>query len=807
VTAALPPPGFLSRGDLPRQVAAELHDAGLAVVQGPAGSGATWIARAAAAEFGAPLVFVQAGLRSGLYDLAAPLGLTDDPTLLRGPRDAAVDAVLDRLRRRPVLWLIDDLDAGVGDGDLDLLLAAIDAGELAGTGSAVLVTTHTDLAVPRRPVHPLPPLSEADAATLAGQPVPPAWRRRPLALRLLPAGVDLLPGPPVAAAVGAATAGLSRDARELLGTAAAVGHSISREVLLEAAATDDDALLDVLLNAGLLIHDAGVRCPRGVAAEVLASAEQRLPGWRPATARLRVAGGWLRDGVATGAHHDLVAAEPARMALRLAARAGDGRFATQAALHGGATAAADAAGALRPLREDLRLVFEAPAEDLPALDAARLAFALARCHGALQEHGAAGRVLAAGLPAAEVADDPELLRSMHTALGARLLQSGDPREALPHLRAARALARGPAAESDAENLLAAAALKLGRLDEAERRYDRALTLAEGADDARRAASRRAGLAAVLLKRGRLRDAHEAIAAAADQAEALGDAAGLAHRRLNEALVQSLRGDPRAASRTLHQLVTSGAPLAPRTAARMHTLRAGLRRLAGDLDGAGRDLAAAAEATPADGDREAEADRLAEQGRVAATAGRWVEAVEAFDAAIAAEPPGDPVGHAARTLERIAAAAWADADASEPLPSARDVRALVTAIPEEPLLPARLAAEQRQTEIELLRATTEGTAPLFALRRVRQLRHRCEADPDRLDCGEPALRLLEAWADRLCGGTDEARALAQRAALDGATAGLATVAAQAEVLLGRPPPAWSGPARLLTRLLSPGLRSV
>ena len=162
------PPGedWIPRGDAVDRTLEDLAARGAAVLQGPPGSGTSALAAAVAARWEGAVAWKRAGLFGDLADLARPLWGDDPPAALQqAPVEAAVDAVLGRLRAGRLLWVLDDFDdalepppgpASPRDPDVGVLLAALEAGALAASGAAVLVVTRRSPRGRRCPPRPPP---------------------------------------------------------------------------------------------------------------------------------------------------------------------------------------------------------------------------------------------------------------------------------------------------------------------------------------------------------------------------------------------------------------------------------------------------------------------------------------------------------------------------------------------------------------------------------------------------------------------------------------------------------------------------
>jgi tetratricopeptide (TPR) repeat protein len=835
------PPGadHVPRGETASLAIEDVKRDGVAVLQGPAGSGTTSIAAAAAAQWVGPVAWKRPGLFVHLADIARPLWPEEAPSALQqAPVDDAVSAIIERLSATRTLWVLDDFDDALEpppgpavprDPDVGVLFAALESRALAGSGAGVLVVsrrTPRGLSTPSRPV---PPLSLDAAAILAGRDVSgldPAWRRRPAALVLLP---SLPPGvsAPVAGAapfdelLEAIANTLDETTSTVLLAAAMAVHPVGLIALFSATGLPRDHVaraIATLTNLRLLvIQGAGRRCPRHVAEAAVTVLPDRLPGVLRDPLLGRLSAFHLRQG--DGAGRGWTSADPAitsRLSLRLSARAGYPQMAVNTALYAGHVAVMERFGAWRHLRDDLGIGLARRTDDLSPQDEARARLARAMAAARVQDHAVVDYELPRAVGPARKSGDGELLRSIHTRLAGRILLAGDPNDAIPHLHEALALARragDKAGQSDLFATLAGVSLHQGEIEAADRHFRHAREAAEDAQDPRRAARASAGLGGVAMGRGELRKAELLLQAAADAARDLDDAVGEASRRGNVALVRAQRGDQRGAMKAIRQGMAVDVDH-PRSRARLLCLRAELRRLAGDIAGAHADLDAAHPAVQSGGDRGLVAELRAGRAACLFVQGNWDEAVQShIDATRALGRSVQPAERAASELARWNVEGWraaaalleGDRDAlSTVLDAARRTTALLATVAESPLRPRRIAAELRSHETALLAATVAGTAPMGALRRLEALHVDAAADPERIDDGEPAIRTAWTWALRLCRAHDKADKAARRAALDAGLASLATVRGQALVFAGRIDelPAWHAPALLLAEFFPP-----
>ncbi|MCP4873810.1 MAG: tetratricopeptide repeat protein [Proteobacteria bacterium] len=819
---------FLSRGAVDEAVAEDLRTLGVAVVQGPAGSGTSWLAMAAARRWDGPVTWIRPGLWIHLHDLIAPLWAGSTPDVVQqGTAGGLVDAILSRLSHERRLLVIDDLDeimtpttgpARIRDHELGLLLGALDAGALRspafGHGGVLLATRRTPpgLDVPSRPV---PPLSPEDGRLLAGEaPFPDAWLRRPAALtlaRFVPPDADPIeddaPWPGLVRAL--AVAHLKREEQELLLGLAVVRNPAPAQAIAEMVDFPREWVDDVLLklmNLGLAEQRAeGWRCSRHVAAGAREVLPAMLPGVLPLALQARLGGWYIRTGQGFG--EGWTSAEPtrsSRLGLRYAAAAKHDVMALTFALHGGTSPLLERFRAWRALRDDLGLALALGPADRPPEELGAGWIAQARAAMAISDHGTAEGALRHALPLAEEASDPVLLRQVHGHLARRSLLAGSPAQAGTHLRSALALTTDPVGRCDLHNQLGVLALQTGDLEAAEHAFAASLQLAEQVDDPRRRGSRTAGLAGVRLYRGSLTEAGQLLRDAVAIGREVGDDDGVAHRLGNLVLVELLRGDINAGRRALRDLAAVGGGPSDRSRCRFLSLRAGMRRAAGDLDGASGDLAEASTQASDAGDRELVADLAGSAGHITRIAGHFDAAAGAFDRALGATAEGvDPALRASRTIDRENAAAWAAAKnrATSPLLAAgRALGEALREIPPRPFFPRHLTAAIQAAEGQLLGAMLAGTTPIGQMRQLQRLLDVASDDPERASTGEPAARACLAWAMKACGRHEESKVQAERARMDARIQGLATIEGRCAVLLGEEPPPWHGQARLLAELL-------
>jgi len=829
------PPLRLPRGKLCQQVLEDLSERGVAVLQGPGGSGTSWAAWELAENWQGPVAWVRAGMWLHLADLARPLWPGEAPSVLqRGPSEQFVEAILAQLQGSSGLLVLDDLDpcfssgvAGVPDPELRLLLAALEAGELADSGAGVLITAHRGPRALSVPLRLLPALSRAGAEKIAGRScasLPSAWLRRPGALALLPhlpAGAALPedashPWPELLTSL--ADTRLGEADQEVLLTLALARRTTSSLAISAAGGLRKSEVEGCLQRlAGLSLAERvgeSWRCSRYIASAARRLLPARLPGVLPIALMQRLGGYYLRVGQDHGhTWESMDQAATARIGLRYAVAAGDGRMALQAALHGGAMRVAHSLHAWRSMRDDLRLALSVPAPELDQEDIARACLSLADAAARIGDHDTTGPALVRALPHAQAAGDPDLVRNIHTRLARHLLLTGSSRQSLEHLKAAllgAVRAGDTRARCDLLGMSGSLHLQGGRLTKAQRDFESSLALALALDDQRRAASRRAGLGGVLIYRGRLRDAEAQLRMAADQARECGDLTGLSHRLLNQSLVRSLRGDIRGAMASVAEAAAQLPAGQPRLEARLLSLRGNLRRLAGDLSGAALDLDQSLDAATAAGDRDAVVEILGAQGHWHRCFGNFQQACQLFEEVLdSVSEEREDAFLAAREGDLWNATCWEVAHRqfegdsnlmSELVLASENLQACQLRIPEEPFRVRYVTSALQLLEAQLLAATLSGVAPLAQAYRIEQLLGEDERDNELVDTGSPALRALYAWALLLCARPDQAREEAERAALDAGMCGLATVRERAQVLLGEQPEPWNGQAVLLQQLL-------
>ncbi|MBJ93442.1 MAG: hypothetical protein CMP23_03105 [Rickettsiales bacterium] len=768
-------------------------------------------------------------------DLLRPLWTGAAPAALyQGSCERLVDSVLSTLRSEGKLLILDDLDpcftsgaAGVPDAELRLLLAALEAGELADSGAAVLITAHHGPAGLSVPVRPLPPLTPSQATAIAGRSVTqlaPIWLRRPGALALLRALPERFR--------------LPSDRSQLWGTLLTA--------LLETLPAEDEETLLILALARQPTPAAAVAASGSLHINAATGSLQRLEGkglieavgcyWRcarsigSASRRLiperqillqknallqRLAGYFLRElNPSVPNRTELEDNSSARLGLRYAVAAGDGRMALQGALHGGTLRAAQQLSAWRPIRDDLTLALSVPAEHVEQSDLASACLLLAEAASHIGDHTTAAPALLRALPHAQACGDRQMAREIHTRLARHHILNGSGRQSLEHLRAALREAErteNRAASSDLLGMCGSVHLQAGRLSKAQQNFEAALTKALTLDDTRRAASRRAGLGGVLMYRGQLRDAETQLQLAAEEARSCGDRRGLTSRLLNVSLVRLLRGDIRGAMACIAEAAAELPPEEPRIQARLLSLRGDLRMRAGDLSGAARDLDDSLEAASLSGDRDALIEIWATQGRWRLCKGDYEAARTLFNQAteeLSNERPD--ADSAAREAEGWHARAWQaasqffdqEASALQAILEAEEQLAICCArIPAEPFRVRHLSCVALRIEVQLLSASLNRVAPLAQLYRLEELLEEHQQDPEFANTGAPELRVLKGWALQLCGRCTEATTAAERAELDAGMNGLAATAAMARALQGKELPEWHGPARLLSRLLA------
>lgn len=822
-----PAPGA-ARQEFVAQVLSDLHERGVAVLQGPSASGTGRAAAATATAWPRSFGWSRAGLWTSLYDLGRPAWEgTPAAALLGEATEAAVDSLLAELRRTGRLLVIDACDAALRpppspaeplDAELAVLVAALEAGELAGSGGAVLFAGRRAPAGLHVPVRPMPRLTRAEAGALAGRDpaaLPEPLLRRPGLLALLPGlpGLDpaVLGDEPLVAAVTAACAVLTHPEREVLLTLAITDHPLPAWGLGEAAGLERptvDAALERLTELRLASpREHGWRCPRAIAPAVRRIVPGTLKGVLPSALAWRAAAFWLRQGSdpnRTWASAD--DAFPARLGLRCALLGNSGRMAVQALLYGGTSEQLERMGALRPLRDDLAAALSQPDGDLPPLDRARAAYALARVCRRLADPTGARAALQQAARALEGADpDRGLEGAIHRDLGRELLLGGSPEHGLQHLERARVLSGSPPQTLDVELLVGAARLRLGQLEAAAQAFGRGLDAAAEAGVKRGELACLEGLAAVDFKRGRLKEAEQALLDLLERGPSEGDPP--AHRRANLCRVRLARGDLPGARAVLEDAFGTTAGLSHRTRARLLVLRARLRWLAGDLEGAEADVDSARADVAAVGDREGEADRASVRAGVLRARGQWADAVSAAQWALDAD--GELQERASVVVREAAlahaqaweaAATWRDTGDLDPLQDAvRRADDALAELEREPFFARWLAVKTLVTEAELLLAAAAGTPPLGHHRALERLREEALEHDQRGVGGEASLALLSAWAQALCG--QDAGAAAGRARVAAEDSGLAGVAAMARALQGDAT-ADHAPARLMAELLAP-----
>ena len=809
------------------QVLDDLNARGVAMVQGPSGSGASRAAAAVARSWPGGFGWSRAGLWRGLFDLARPAwpGSVPEP-MLHDAAEAAVDCLLEQLRTSRRLLVIDALDAALRpapsppepfDAELGVLVAALEAGELADTGGAVLFAGRrapSDLHVP---IRPMPRLSRAEAATLSGRPagsLPEGWLRRPGLLALLSG----LPGLETAAlgddafdaVVTAACAVLDPSEREVLLCVAVVDHPLPAWGIGEAAGVElpvVEAALQRLSGLHLVsAREHGWRCPRAVGAAARRVVPGTLRGVLPWALAQRAAGFWMRQGADPRMRWTSVDdAFAARLGARCAVAGGGGRMAVQGLLYGGTAEQLERLGALRPLRDDLALALSAPHEHLPPLDRARAAYALARTARKLADPVGARGALAQAARALEDAEpEPELEAAVHRDLGRELLLGGNPENGLRHLERARRITGGTAQGLDVDLLLGAAHLRLGRLEPAAQAFERGLTVAvqEGMLQGELACLE--GLAALDFKQGRLRKAEAALIDLLERGPSTGNPP--AHRAANLGRVRLARGDVPGARVALAAAMERSDGVTHRTRARLLVLRGRLRWLAGDLDGAEADVDAARTDVAAVGDREGEAERVAVRAGILRSRGLWDEAVAAAKWARDADGDAqDPSAVASRAVAVAhaeawqAAAGWLGSGETDAIRQAvDDAEQALSNIDREPFFALWLAVKTRVVEAELLLATAAGTPPLGHRRLLERLRGEALEHEQRGVGREPGLAVLAAWAQRLCG--EDPSELAGIARDEAVAAGLAGVASLARAVAGDDPGDYA-PGRLVAAMLA------
>lgn len=832
----LSPPTRVSR-PLPRDgLLADLASTGFALLKGPAGAGTSWLAMETALTWNGPVRWVRPSLFWHLGDVARSLWVGAPPAVVRaGTTEALVEAVLARLRSDNTLLVLDDGDdllepppgkAHPRDPDLAVLLAALDAGELAdGPGAVLLVSRRTPVGC-SAVLHPLPPLPPEDVVRLSRRAdIDPHFGARPAALPLIAALPPDAPLPdpdhPFRDLVEElATRRLDADGREMLLALASTPVPAPLEALAAAAGFEPDEArpqLLRLLNHGLARHRAGGWwMPRVLASAAWDVLPSLLPGVMPRAAIQRLAGWHLRQGVDAGTDWETAApARPSRLGLRLWARAGDGPMAMQTARYGHYLSVLSRLGAWRAVRDDLGIALDTRLGEVAPGDIAWARHERSRAAWRLGDHAVAEQEIVRALPDAQRAGDPVVLQGIHSTLARRVLLSGDPKAARPHIRAALSLAHTHGdrdAECDLENQRGAVALQVGDFDDAEEAFSRSRALAVELGDDRRAAARMAALGGVAMYRGRLRLAEERLSDAVGVARATGDQSGLVHRLCNLALVRSQRQDFRGALSVVGEALVAGGGLDRRSAARLLSLRGNLRRLAGDLPGAQSDLQQSMELASAAGDREGVGQTAIAMSHWLRTAGRFDEAVVTCEEALDALPGSrEPALRASWQIQLHSCVAWGAAERtasgtgdgiSDLLEASARARDTLELIPDTPRTARWLGAFQQVSECSLLAATATGTEPYGLAKRLEAVWREANEDEERTDSGEPALRCNLAWALRLCGQRERAASEARRAAIDAGRSGLATVRGRAlAVRRGAGIPAWDRQALLLDHLLS------
>ncbi len=826
----------LPRGELVDQLLADLGSRGVAVLQGPGGSGTSWAAWQLAERWTGPVTWVRPGMWLHFADLLRPLwnGTTPPAELQTAPCEQVIDLVLAQLLETGGLLVLDDLDpcfssgvAGVPDPELRLFLAALETGELSGSNAGVLVTAHQGPPSLSVPLRLLPALSIKDAEKLSGRScseLPSGWLRRPGALALLahlPPGIELPtdpshPWPEFLASF--ADACLEEVEQEVLLTLALARRPTTADAISVASGVQlstVDQCLEKLQGLALTEDlEGGWRCGRYVASAARRLLPSRLPGVLPTALMQRLAGYYLRTGQAPGqGWQSLDEASTARLGLRYAVASGDGRMALQALLKRRALNSVESLEAWRSLRDDLSLALSVPGTGLEQEEVARAWLSLADAATRIRDHDTRAPALGRALPHAQAAGDADLIRDIHTRLARHLLFTGSTRESFEHTKAAlRGAVRADDTEAQCDllNMSGSLHLKAHRLTKAQQDFELSLALSLQLGDDRRAASRRAGLGGVLIYRGRLRAAEQQLSQAAEQALECGDLAGLSHRLLNQSLVRSLRGDLPGAMALVARASAHVDPGAARLQARLLSLRGNLRRITGDLAGADDDLHRGRDAAQAADDRDALVEILNSRGHWHRSTGNFEAALEAFEQALnnTSREQEDSV-LAACECNYWNAVAWHTAaqkleSGTNDTAQLREACAMLdqchARIPDEPFRPRHVTSALQTIEAHLLASTLDSVAPLTHSYRLQQLLDENQRDPELIDTGAPEVRVLLAWALALCRRTDEAAVTAERAALDAGLAGLATVQGRARVLLGEEPDSWNGPAVLLQRLL-------
>ena len=825
-----PPTGPLpgkTRQPFVDQLLDDLSARGVAVVQGPSGSGASRAAAAVARAWPGGFGWSRAGLWRGLFDLSRPAWPGPVPeSMLRDAAEAAVDCLLQQLRASRRLLVIDALDAALRpapsppepfDTELGVLVAALEAGELAGSGGAVLFAGRRAPSDLHIPIRPMPRLSRDEAAELSGRPadsLPEGWLRRPGLLALLRGlpglEADAVGDAPFDALLTAACAVLEPVEREVLLCVAVVDHPLPAWGIGEAAGIElptVEAALERLSDLRLVsAREHGWRCPRAVGTAARRVVPGTLRGVLPWALAQRAAGFWMRQGADPRMQWSSVDdAFAARLGGRCAVLGGGGRMAVQALLYSGTAEQLERLGALRPLRNDLSLALTAPDEHLPPIDRARAAYALARTARQLADPVGARAALAQAARALEAAEpEPALEAAVHRDLGRELLLGGNPENGLRHLERARRITGGTVSGLDVDLLLGAAHLRLGRLEPAAQAFERGRAVAVKEKVLRGELACLEGLAAVDFKRGRLQQAEAALLDLLERGPSTGNPP--AHRAANLCRVRLARGDLPGARAVLTDGLSRAAGVSHRAHARLLVLRARLRWLAGDLDGAETDVDEARRDVAAVGDREGEAERVAVRAGILRSRGQWDEAVAAAKWARDADGDSqDPSAVASREVTVAhaeawrAAAMWLESGETDGLrEAAEDAERALAKIDQEPFFALWLAVKTRVVEAELLLATAAGTPPLGHRRLLMRLRDQALEHEQRGIGQEPGLAVLAAWAQRLCG--EDPAALADAAEEEAREVGLAGVASLAGVVAGRDP-GEHAPAVLLTAMLA------
>ena len=804
------------------------------MVQGPGGSGTSWAAWEVAQRWSGPVTWVRPGMWLHMADLIRPMWPEKAPPVLQeGSCERLVDGVLAKARSDGRLLVLDDLDpcfssgaAGVPDSELRLFLAALEAGELADSGAAVLITAHRGPRELSVPIRPLPPLNIDDASRLAGyscSSLSTAWLRRPAALALLrhlPEDAKLPDDAahPWPSLLRALTGRMNAQDEEVLLTLALARRPSRVEALAAASGLTNTAVKKslTLLSSIALVEPVGERwrCPRYIASAARRLLPERLHGVLPTALLQRFAGFYLRIGQQIEKGWESIDdGAMARLGLRYAVAAGDGRMALQGGLHGGLLGSAEELGAWRAIRDDLTLALSVPGEDLEQEELATSCLLLANSAARIGDHTTTGPALVRALPHAHASANHKLSREIHTQLARHLLLTGSSRQSREHLRAAL---RGAERDGDAEarsdllGMCGSVHLQAGRLTKAQQDFESSLALALALDDRRQAANRRAGLGGVLLYRGRLRDAEVQLQMAAEEARNIGDATGLTSRLLNVALVRALRGDVRGAMSSVSKAASEIPAGHPRLESRLLSLRGNLRRLAGDLSGAANDLDESLDAAVVAGDRDALVEIWGAQGHWNRSAGNFEAACELFGRAVDehSDEREDSM-LAARESDLWHARAWHAAslflrDGAEHLLQLLEATEALEQcrrrIPEEPFRARYLTCAIQCLESQLLAANLNGVAPLAQLYRIEELIAENDKDTELADTGSPELQALNGWALLLCARKEDSLQAAERAELDAGLCGLATVVGRARVLRGESHQEWNGQASLLAQLL-------